>query len=146
MRKGLVLCGGCFDLIHTGHIRMLQRARYMGEWLIVALNSDSSIRGIKGEGRPIIPQEDRKLMLEALRCVDYVEIFDEPDPLRVIMELEPEILVKGSDWADKYIIGSREVESWGGRVEIVPLEPGYSTTALIERIRGCNLHPGYKKL
>ena len=113
--------------------------------MIVALNSDASIRGIKGEGRPIIPQADRKLMLEALRCVDYVEIFDEPDPLRVIMALEPEILVKGSDWADKYIIGSREVEAWGGRVEIVPLETGYSSTALIDRIRGCNVAHGGDK-
>ena len=141
MNKGLVLANGVFDTLHPGHVRFLRKARSFGDRLTVAINTDRSVREIKGPERPIICQHDRMEMLMSLRCVDDVVIFDEPDPLRIIKILKPEVLVKGEPWTRDTIIGAKEVESWGGRVVVLPLEPGYSSTALIERIRNCNVAP-----
>jgi len=129
-----VFTNGCFDLIHPGHIDLLERARALGDRLVVALNSDASVRAIKGPGRPFVPQEDRARTLRALRCVDEVIIFDEPTPARLIEELQPDILVKGGDWPVEQIIGADIVLRKGGKVLSLPLRPGYSTTELIERI------------
>ena len=145
MNKGLVLANGVFDTLHPGHVRFLRKARSFGDRLTVAINTDRSVREIKGPERPIICQHDRMEMLMSLRCVDDVVIFDEPDPLRIIKILKPEVLVKGEPWTRDTIIGAKEVESWGGRVVVLPLEPGYSSTALIERIRNCNVAPGREK-
>ncbi|MGE0086912.1 MAG: D-glycero-beta-D-manno-heptose 1-phosphate adenylyltransferase [Desulfococcaceae bacterium] len=130
----IVFTNGCFDLLHVGHVRYLTAAREHGDLLVVGLNSDSSVRSIKGEKRPILPQEQRAEVLAGLECVDYVTIFDEPDPLLLIQVLKPHVLVKGADWAEADIIGGDFVKSIGGRVERIHLVPGASTTAIIERI------------
>jgi phosphoheptose isomerase len=130
----LVFTNGCFDLLHPGHVDLLERARALGDRLVVGLNSDASVRAIRGPGRPLVPQEDRAAMLRALRCVDEVIIFDEPTPARLIEELQPDVLVKGGDWPVDQIVGADTVLRKGGRVLSLPLKPGYSTSALIERI------------
>ena len=132
--KKLVFTNGCFDLLHIGHVRYLQMARKLGDCLLVAVNSDSSVRLIKGSGRPIIPEDQRAEVVAALGCVDLVTIFAEPDPLALIKLLVPEVLVKGSDWSREKIVGALEVESAGGKVVRIPLEEGVSTSNLIERI------------
>lgn len=132
--KRIVFTNGCFDIIHTGHTRYLAAARSFGDVLIVAANSDSSVRVIKGEKRPINPQAERTEVLAALESVDFVTIFDEPDPYRVIAELQPDVLVKGGDWPIEKIIGRDVVEARGGRVINVPYVEGSSTTEIIERI------------
>ena len=130
----VVFTNGCFDLLHRGHVELLQQAKALGDILVVGLNSDVSVRAIKGPGRPFVPQEDRAMMLRALRCVDEVIIFDEPTPARLIEALQPDILVKGGDWPIDQIVGADTVAHEGGKVLSLPLRPGYSTTALIERI------------
>lgn len=132
--KKIVFTNGCFDLIHTGHTRYLASARALGDLLIVAVNSDSSVRTIKGEKRPINTQNDRAETLAALESVDFVTIFDEPDPYRVISELLPDVLVKGGDWPVEKIIGRNVVEARGGRVVTIPFVDGASTTGIIEKI------------
>lgn len=132
--KRSVFTNGCFDLIHTGHTRYLAAARALGDILIVAVNSDSSVRTIKGEKRPINSQEDRAETLAALESVDFVTIFDEPDPYRVISELQPDVLVKGGDWPVEKIIGRDIVEAQGGKVVTIPFVEGASTTGIIEKI------------
>ncbi len=132
--KKIVFTNGCFDIIHTGHTRYLATARSLGDVLIVAANSDSSVRVIKGEKRPINPQAERAEVLAALESVDFVTIFDEPDPYRVIAELQPDVLVKGGDWPIEKIIGRDIVEARGGRVINVPYVEGSSTTGIIEKI------------
>jgi rfaE bifunctional protein nucleotidyltransferase chain/domain len=132
--KKIVFTNGCFDIIHTGHTRYLATARSFGDVLIVAANSDSSVRVIKGEKRPINPQAERAEVLAALESVDFVTIFDEPDPYRVIAELQPDVLVKGGDWPIEKIIGRDIVEARGGRVINVPYVEGSSTTGIIEKI------------
>ena len=132
--KKIVFTNGCFDIIHTGHTRYLATARSFGDILIVAANSDSSVRMIKGEKRPINPQAERAEVLAALESVDFVTIFDEPDPYRVITELQPDVLVKGGDWPIEKIIGRDIVEARGGRVINVPYVEGSSTTGIIEKI------------
>lgn len=132
--KRIVFTNGCFDIIHTGHTRYLAAARSFGDVLIVAANSDSSVRVIKGEKRPINPQAERAEVLAALESVDFVTIFDEPDPYRVIAELQPDVLVKGGDWPIEKIIGRDVVEARGGRVINIPYVEGSSTTGIIERI------------
>jgi D-beta-D-heptose 7-phosphate kinase/D-beta-D-heptose 1-phosphate adenosyltransferase len=134
--KRVVFTNGCFDLIHPGHIRYLERARRMGDVLVVGINSDASVRRIKGRSRPVIPERERAEVLAALGCVDYVTIFPEPDPLAIIQTLQPDILVKGSDWGRNAIIGRRVVESYGGMVRRIPLLKGYSTTGLLKHITG----------
>jgi D-beta-D-heptose 7-phosphate kinase/D-beta-D-heptose 1-phosphate adenosyltransferase len=132
--KRIVMTNGCFDLLHLGHIRYLQEARRQGDLLVVALNSDRSMRAIKGPKRPLIPEEERAEILAALACVDYVVLFDEPDPLRLIQAILPHTLAKGGDWTPDRIVGREVVEQAGGRVLSIPLTPGKSTTTLIERI------------
>lgn len=130
----IVFTNGCFDLIHTGHTRYLAKAKSFGDILIVAVNSDASVRMIKGHKRPINSEADRMETLAALEVVDFVMIFSEPDPYRIISELKPDVLVKGGDWPIEKIIGRDVVEARGGRVVNVPYVDGASTTGIIEKI------------
>ncbi len=134
--KCIVFTNGCFDLLHIGHVRYLQAARALGDLLVVGVNTDASVRRLsKGSGRPIVPEDQRSEVLAALACVDYVTLFDEPDPLPLISDIQPDVLVKGGDWRPDQIVGRQIVEARGGRVLSIPLVPDISTTALIERIR-----------
>lgn len=133
--RRVVLTNGCFDLLHPGHVALLESARREGDVLIVALNSDVSVRGLKGEGRPLVPEAERGEVLLALEAVDRVVVYGEPTPLQVIRALRPDVLVKGADWAADAIVGRAEVEAAGGRVVRVSLLAGRSTSALIHRIR-----------
>jgi rfaE bifunctional protein nucleotidyltransferase chain/domain len=133
--KTVVFTNGVFDLLHPGHVRYLRHARSLGDVLVVGLNSDRSVRANKGAGRPINSESERAEVLEALSCVDAVVVFDEETPHAVIAELEPDVLVKGADWAENAIVGRDIVEARGGRVVRVPIETGYSTTAIIRKIR-----------
>lgn len=130
----LVFTNGCFDLLHAGHIDYLEKSRVLGDRLIVALNTDESVRRLKGNARPIFPQEERAEILAALACIDYVTFFDEPTPREMIQAILPEVLVKGSDWTLDEIVGRAEVEAAGGRVVSIDFQPGYSTTGIIEKI------------
>ena len=130
----LVFTNGCFDLIHPGHIDLLEGARSFGDRLVVGINSDKSVRSIKGAGRPLMSEEDRAGILRALRCVDDVIIFDEPTPARLIEELKPDVLVKGGDWPVEQIIGSDFVLAAGGRVMSIPFKAPHSTSNIIERM------------
>jgi rfaE bifunctional protein nucleotidyltransferase chain/domain len=132
--RKIVFTNGCFDLIHTGHTRYLSKAKSFGDILIVAVNSDVSVRGIKGEKRPINGEAERMETLAALESVDYVVLFSEPDPHRIIGELQPDVLVKGGDWPVEQIIGRDIVEARGGKVVSVGYIEGASTTGIIERI------------
>ena len=132
--KVVVFTNGCFDLLHVGHVRYLQEARKQGDCLVVAVNSDSSVRQIKGPGRPIMPEEQRAEVVAALGCVDWVTIFDEPDPLVLIKLLKPDVLVKGGDWPEEKIVGAPEVKEAGGKVSRVPLEVGVSTSDILEKV------------
>jgi len=132
--KTVVFTNGCFDLLHVGHIRTLSMARRQGDILVVGINSDDSVRAIKGKGRPLVPHGQRAEVLAALESVDYVVVFNEPDPYRLIAELRPHILVKGGDWPEDQIIGRDLVEAAGGRVICVAPVPGASTTAIIQTI------------
>lgn len=129
--KTVVFTNGCYDILHPGHIRTLERCRALGDVLVLALNSDSSVALIKGPKRPIVRQDDRAALACALASVDAVTLFDEETPRELIAELLPDILVKGSDWSH-WVAGREEVEAAGGRVVLLPLEPGYSTTATVE--------------
>ena len=133
--RRIVFTNGCFDLLHPGHVRCLEQARALGDLLIVAINSDTSVRRMKGEERPVVPEAERAEVLAALTAVDYVTIFEEDTPREIITRIMPEVLVKGGDWGPDQIVGRTEVESAGGRVESIPLSPAPSTTALIEKIR-----------
>jgi rfaE bifunctional protein nucleotidyltransferase chain/domain len=133
--KKIVFTNGCFDLLHVGHLHVLREAKKLGDTLIVALNSDSSVKQIKGPGRPILPEGERAELIAALEMVDYVTLFDEPDPLNVIQELKPDVLAKGGDWAADKIIGREFVESYGGKVAVINFLQGRSTTDIIERMR-----------
>jgi D-glycero-beta-D-manno-heptose 1-phosphate adenylyltransferase len=133
--KRIVFTNGCFDLLHPGHIRTLEAARKLGDALIVGLNSDAGVRQLKGPGRPVLPEQERAEILAALECVDAVVIFNEPTPREIIAALLPDVLVKGGDWPGDQIVGREEVEAAGGRVVSVAVAPGYSTTALLQRIR-----------
>jgi rfaE bifunctional protein nucleotidyltransferase chain/domain len=131
----VVLTNGCFDLLHAGHLALLEAARGQGDALVVALNSDASVRGLKGAGRPIVPEAERAEVLLALEAVDRVVLYDEPTPVEVVRALVPDVLAKGADWAVDDIVGRPEVQAAGGRVVRIPLVPGRSTTAIVERIR-----------
>jgi len=133
--KQVVFTNGCFDLLHPGHIRYLYAAREMGDYLVVAVNTDRSVKTIKGANRPIQSQDERTEILAALSFVDAVVLFDEDNPLKVIQLLVPNVLVKGGDWTEDKIIGADVVKQAGGVVRSLPFETGYSTTALIEKIR-----------
>ena len=136
-RRGqrVVFTNGVFDLLHPGHVRYLTAARGLGDVLIVGLNSDRSVRSNKGETRPIIPEQERAEVLEALRVVDAVVVFDEETPQAIIDFLRPDVLVKGADWAADAIVGRETVEAGGGQVVRVPIEPGWSTSVIIERAK-----------
>jgi len=133
--RRVVFTNGCFDLLHPGHVGSLEQARALGDALIVGLNSDASVRQLKGAGRPVLPERERAEILAALECVDAVVIFDEPTPREVIARLLPDVLVKGGDWPGDQIVGREEVEAAGGRVVSVPVVPDYSTTAILRKIR-----------
>lgn len=133
--RRVVFTNGCFDLLHPGHVRSLEQARALGDVLIVGLNSDASVRQLKGEGRPVIPEGERAEILAALESVDAVVIFDDLTPREVIARLLPDVLVKGGDWPGDQIVGREEVEAAGGRVVLAPVVPGYSTTDILKKIR-----------
>ena len=134
--RRIVFTNGCFDLLHPGHVRYLGEARRLGDTLVVALNSDASVRRLgKGSDRPINRQEDRAEVVAGLGDVDFVTFFDEDTPLELIRRLEPEVLVKGGDWQADQIVGADLVRARGGEVHSLPFAPGYSTTDLVERIR-----------
>ncbi len=131
----IVFTNGCFDLLHPGHVSSLEQARSLGDCLVVGLNSDASVRDLKGPDRPLLPEPERAAILAALAAVDYVVVFDRPTPRELIARLKPDILVKGADWNAAEIAGREEVESTGGEVRTVSLEPGYSTTVLLEELK-----------
>jgi len=131
----VVFTNGCFDLLHPGHIHTLEAARGLGDALVVGINSDASVRKLKGAGRPVVRELERAEILAALECVDAVVIFDDLTPRETIAALLPDVLVKGGDWADDQIIGRQEIEAAGGRVASVPVVPSYSTTAILQSIR-----------
>jgi len=131
----VVFTNGVFDLLHPGHVDVLLGARREGDALVVGLNSDSSVRRLKGPTRPVRSEADRGYVLAALEAVDAVVVFDEDTPLDLIRHLRPDVLVKGGDYSEATIVGAREVGGWGGRVVVVPLRPGHSTTATITRLR-----------
>ncbi len=134
--RRLVFTNGCFDLLHPGHIATLEKARSLGDALLVGVNSDCSVREMKGPGRPILPEQERAEILSALECVDAVVIFNEPTPREIITALLPDVLVKGGDWPSDQIVGREEVEAAGGEVVSIPVVLGYSTTGILEKIRG----------
>lgn len=131
--KTVVFTNGCYDILHPGHIRLLERARSLGDILILALNTDASVQRLKGPSRPLIPENERAELACALQAVDVVTLFDEDTPRELIAQVLPDILIKGADWAH-FIAGREEVEAAGGRVMALPLEPGYSTTNMVEEI------------
>ena len=133
--KSIVFTNGVFDLLHPGHVRYLQEARRLGGSLIVGVNSDRSVRALKGPARPITPELERAEILAALSCVDGVVMFDGDTPHAIISVIQPDVLVKGDDWAEDAIVGRGIVEVRGGRVVRMRIEPGYSTTGIIEKIR-----------
>lgn len=139
--RRLVFTNGCFDLMHPGHVRCLAEARRLGDLLVVAVNSDASVRRNKGTGRPLVPEHDRAEVVAALASVDYVTIFDESTPQQIIGHLLPDVLVKGADWAADDIVGREEVEASGGKVVRIAIAPGYSTTQLLEKIRASADNP-----
>ena len=131
----VVFTNGVFDVLHPGHLRYLEQARALGDALIIGLNADTSVRRNKGPERPINPEAERAEILEALECVDAVVLFDEETPAEIIRTIQPDILVKGADWAEDAIVGRDTVEARGGRVVRIPVEQGYSTTAIIAKVR-----------
>ena len=134
--RRIVFTNGCFDLMHVGHTRYLQAAKSMGDLLVVGINTDASVRHLeKGQDRPIVPESQRAEVLAALGCVDFVVLFAEPDPGRLIATIQPDVLVKGGDWTPDKIVGRDIVEARGGVVHTIPLVPDMSTTALLQRIR-----------
>ena len=132
--KRIVFTNGCFDLLHVGHVRYLEQAKVLGDILIVGINGDHSVRGLKGPLRPILPVEDRAEILSGLGCIDYITVFDEPTPLELITALQPHVLAKGGDWTKEQIVGREVVEGVGGRVVTIPFVEGSSTTQIIETI------------
>lgn len=132
----LVFTNGVFDLLHPGHVDVLLGARRRGDALVVGLNSDASVKRLKGPERPVRNEAERSYVLAALGMVDRVVVFDQDTPLELILHVKPDVLVKGGDYTFDTIVGAREVQSWGGEVAVVPLTPGQSTTSIIERLRG----------
>lgn len=132
--KRIVFTNGCFDLLHVGHVRYLEQARALGDILIVGINGDLSVRGLKGPLRPILPIEERSEILSGLGCIDYITVFDEPTPLELVTLLKPHVLVKGGDWTKDEMVGGKVVESLGGKVVVLPFVEGSSTSNLIEAI------------
>jgi len=133
--KIVVFTNGVYDLLHPGHVRYLKAARALGDALIVGVNSDRSVRAIKGPSRPVTPENERAEILSALSCVDAAVVFDEDTPAEIIKAIQPDILVKGADWAENAIVGRDTVEARGGRVVRMPIEEGWSTTSILSRIK-----------
>jgi D-glycero-beta-D-manno-heptose 1-phosphate adenylyltransferase len=133
--RRVVFTNGCFDLLHPGHIRTLEEARSLGDVLVVGLNRDASVRQAKGDSRPMIAEQERAELLAALEAVDFVVLFGEPTPRELIAQLLPDVLVEGADWGSTEIVGREEVEAAGGLVKSIPLESGYSTSSILEKIR-----------
>jgi len=133
MRETVVFTNGCFDILHVGHVTLLDDARREGSRLIVGINSDDSVRRLKGPSRPVVDERSRARVLAALEAVDAVVVFDEPTPLELMLALRPDVIVKGGDYEADSIVGAAEVRSWGGRVKIVSFVPGFSTTEIIAR-------------
>jgi D-beta-D-heptose 7-phosphate kinase/D-beta-D-heptose 1-phosphate adenosyltransferase len=136
--KSVVFTNGCFDILHRGHVHVLRQAKAAGDLLIVALNSDRSVQEIKGANRPVLPETDRIELIGAMEMVDYVIIFDDPDPYKLIAAIKPNVLAKGGDWSAEKIIGADVVEQAGGRVVVIPYLKGFSSSAIIERILNKN--------
>ena len=132
--KRIVFTNGCFDILHVGHVRYLEEAKSLGDVLVVGINSDRSVRGLKGPRRPILSAEERGEILSGLGCIDYITVFDEPTPFQLISVLQPDVLVKGGDWTPEQVVGRETVEGAGGRVIILPFVEGSSTTSIIEVI------------
>lgn len=135
-RGRVVFTNGVFDLLHPGHVDVLLAARRLGDALVVAVNSDDSVRRLKGPERPVRTEAERSYVLAALGMVDAVVVFTQDTPLELILALRPDVLVKGGDYTESTIVGAREVRAWGGEVSVVPLTPGQSTTSIIQRLRG----------
>ncbi|MBU0575154.1 MAG: D-glycero-beta-D-manno-heptose 1-phosphate adenylyltransferase [Proteobacteria bacterium] len=133
--KKIAFTNGCFDILHVGHVQYLREARKTGDLLILGLNSDASVQAIKGEKRPLVPQGERAEVVASLMSVDYVTVFDETTPLKLIEYLRPDILVKGGNWKEEEVVGRDAVRSWGGKVVIVQMTEGASTTNIVEKIR-----------
>lgn len=133
--KKIAFTNGCFDILHVGHVRYLREAKKAGDILVLALNSDSSVRAIKGEERPLVSEEERAEVIAALEFIDFVTIFPESTPLELINYLKPDILIKGGDWPEEKVVGREEVKKWGGRVAIIPEVEGKSTTNIVEKIK-----------
>ncbi len=132
--RRVVFTNGCFDLLHPGHVTLLERARRLGDALVVGVNSDRSVRELKGPTRPVVPEQERAELLAALEAVDFVTIFDEATPRELVAALLPDVLVKGADWGS-YIVGRQEVEARGGQVVSLELEPGWSTSQILDTVR-----------
>ena len=133
--KKIAFTNGCFDILHVGHVRYLREAKKTADILVLALNSDSSVRSLKGEERPLVSQEERAEILAALEFIDFVTIFQELTPLELINYLKPDILLKGGDWPEEKVVGREEIKQWGGRVAIIPEIEGKSTTNIVEKIK-----------
>ncbi|HET7106625.1 MAG TPA: D-glycero-beta-D-manno-heptose 1-phosphate adenylyltransferase [Candidatus Acidoferrum sp.] len=133
--RRVVFTNGCFDLLHPGHIQLLEAARALGDALVVGINSDESVRALKGAGRPVIPEQERAEILANFECVDAVVVFDELTPQKTVAALVPDVLVKGGDWPGNQIVGREEVEAAGGKVERIEIVEGYSTTEILRRIQ-----------
>ena len=133
--KKIAFTNGCFDILHVGHVRYLREAKKTADVLVLALNSDSSVRSIKGEKRPLMNEKERAEILAALECIDFVTIFQELTPLELINYLKPDILIKGGDWPEEKVVGREEIKKWGGRVAIIPEVEGKSTTNIVEKIK-----------
>ncbi len=133
-RKKIVFTNGCFDILHKGHVTYLQKARKLGDVLIVGMNTDASVRRLKGSGRPVNSEKDRAFVLGSLRCVDKVVFFSEDTPEKLIRKVRPDVLVKGGDWKKENVVGAPFVESYGGKVKLIPFVKGFSTTGVLEKI------------
>ena len=133
-KKKIVFTNGTFDLLHLGHVTSLEKSKRFGDVLVVGVNTDRSVKSYKGPHRPVNPEKDRVRVVAALSCVDYAVLFDDPTPRELILKLKPDVLVKGADWKKSEIAGSKDVESWGGKVKRLRLVPGRSTTRLLEKL------------
>jgi D-beta-D-heptose 7-phosphate kinase/D-beta-D-heptose 1-phosphate adenosyltransferase len=133
--KKIAFTNGCFDILHVGHVRYLRKAKKTADVLVLALNSDSSVRSIKGEKRPLMNEKERAEIIAALEFIDFVTIFPELTPLELINYLKPDILIKGGDWPEEKVVGREEIKKWGGRVAIIPEVEGKSTTNIVEKIK-----------
>ena len=133
--KKIAFTNGCFDILHVGHVRYLREAKKTADVLVLALNSDSSVRSLKGKERPLVPEKERAEIIAALEFIDFVTIFPELTPLELINYLKPDFLIKGGDWSEENIVGRKEIKEWGGRVAIIPEVEGKSTTNIVEKIK-----------